>query len=89
MFSVISLHKNATEKFEAKHIILYTNIISVYKKLINGKPVTHLEKSGFLNELRNIFRVSHPTDDLFRDLVDKIALVFNLFGATRAAELDI
>ena len=86
MFLGIPLHKNATEKLEAKIIILQINILSVFKKLINGKLVTHLERSGFLTEFHNIFRDSRPTDDLFRD---KIGWIFNVYGATRAVELDI
>ena len=89
MFSVIPLHKNATEKLGAKTNILQINILFVFKKLINRKLVTHLEKSGFLTDFQNIFRVSRPADHLFRVLVDKIAWVFNISGATWAVELHI
>ena len=44
---------------------------------------------GFLTEFHNVFRASRPTDDLFRVVVDKIAWVFNVYGATRAVEFDI
>ena len=89
MFSVIPLHRNTTEKLEAKIITLQINILSVFRKLINGKLVTHLEKPAFLTDFQNIFRVSRPTDHLFRVVVDKIAWVFNISGATWAVELHI
>lgn len=50
--------------------------------------MTHLEISGFLTDFQNIFKVSRPTDDLFRVVVDKIAWVFNVSVATRAVGLD-
>ena len=72
MFLGIPLHKNATEKLEAKIIILQIKILSVFKKLINGKLVTHLERFGFLTEFQKVFSVSHPTTYLFRVVVNKI-----------------
>ena len=85
----ISLHKNATEKLEAKTIILEINIISVFKKLINANLVTKLERSGFFTDFQNIFSVFRPTNELFRLVVDKIAWTFNVSGATRAVDFDI
>ena len=67
---------------EAKTNIMQINTLSVCKKLINGKLVTQLEKSGFLTDFQNIFRVSRPTDHLPGVVVDKIAWVFNISGAT-------
>ena len=72
-----------------KTIVLEINTLSVFKKLINGKLVAHLEMSGSLTDFRNFSRISHPTDDLFRVIVDRITRVFNDSSATWAVELDV
>ena len=40
-------------------------------------------------DFRNFSRISHPTDDLFRVIVDRITRVFNDSSATWAVELDV
>ena len=57
--------------------------------LINGNLCTHLERSGFLTDFKNIMRVSRPTDDLSRVVVDKTVWLFNISSATRALELEL
>ena len=63
---------------------VYLYLVSAYLYLVYV-----YRRFGFLTEFHNAFRASHPTADLFRVVVDKIAWVFNVYGATRSVEFDI
>ena len=77
MLSIIPLHKNATEKSEAK------NYYSVFKHSFCFQEAD-FEMAGFLTNFQNFSRVFRPTGDLFRVVVDRINRVFNNSGTTWA-----
>ena len=49
----------------------------------------HLGKCGLFSDFQYGFRSSQSTGDLLTVLSDRIAKIFNSFGATRAVALDI
>ena len=54
-----------------------------------NRIVDHLEKCDLFSDFQYGFRSSRSTADLLTVISDRIAMVFNRFGATRAVALDI
>ena len=72
---------------------LFVRLLSMvskpFEKLVNNRIVDHLEKCGVISDFQYGFRSSQSTADLSSVASDRIAWVFNMSGATRAAARDI
>ena len=90
--SVVLVFKNVGESSTAKNyrpVSLLSVVSKVFEKLVNNRIVDHLEKCGLFSDFQYGFRSSRSTADLLTVVSDRIARVFNSFGATRAVALDI
>ena len=54
----------------------------VLEKLVNNRPVDHLEKCGLFSNLQNSFKSSRSTADLLIVVSNRIAMGFNRSRAT-------
>ena len=84
--------KNVEERSATKinHPVSLLSVVSkVYEKLVNNRIVDHLGKCGLFSDFQYGFRTSRSTADLLTVVSDRIARVFNRFGATRAVAFDI
>ena len=90
--SMVSVFKNVGERSAAKnyHPVSLLSVASkVFEKLVNNRIVDHLKKCGLFSDFQYGFRSSQSTGDLLTVVSDRIAKIFNSFGATRAVALDI
>ena len=80
-----------------KGLLLKTTTLLVFllwlvkssKNLQNIRFVDHLKKSCLVSDFQDGFRSSRSFADLLTVVSDKIARVFNRFGATQAVAFDI
>ena len=89
---MVHVFKNVGEGSTAKNYLpvsLLSVVSKVFEKLVNNRIVDHLEKLGLFSDFQYGFRSSRSTADLLTVVSDRIAWVFNRFGATRAVALDI
>ena len=90
--SVVPVFKNVGERSTAKnyHLVSLLSVVSkVFEKLGNNRIVDHLEKCGLVSDFQYGFRPSRSTSDLLTIVSDRIARVFNKYGANRAVAFDI
>ena len=64
-------------------------VSKVFAELVYNRIVGHLEKCGLFSDFQYGFRSSRSTVDLLTVASDRIAMVFNRSGTTRAVALDI
>ena len=84
--------KNVEERSATKinHPVSLLSVVSkVYEKLVNNRPVDHLEKCGIFSDFQYGFRSSQLTTDLLTVVSDRIAGAFNKSGSIQAVALDI
>ena len=70
-------------------VSLLSVVSKVFEKLVNNRPVDHLEKCGLLFDFQYGFRSSQSTADLVTVVSDRIARAFNRSRSIQAAALDI
>ena len=68
---------------------LLSVVSKLFEKLVNNRPVDHMEKIGLLSDFQYGFRSSRSIADLLIVVSDRIARVFNWYGTTQAVALDI
>ena len=91
---VVHVFKKVGERCAAKHyhpVSLLSVVSKVFEneKLVNNRTVDHLEKCGLFSDFQCGFRSSRSTAYLLTVVSDRIARVFNRYGATPAVALDI
>ena len=89
---VVPVFKNAGERSTAKNyrpVSLLSVVSKIFEKLVNNRIADHLENCDLFPDFQYGFRSSQSTADLLTAVSDRIAMVFNRYGATRAAALDI
>ena len=89
---VVPLFKNVGERSATKNycpISLLSVVSKVSEKILNNRFVDHVEKCDLLSGFQYGFKSSWSTADLLTITSDKIARVFNRFGATGTVALDI
>ena len=89
---MVLVFKNAGGTSAAKnyHLVSFLSVVSkISEKFINNRIVDHLEKCGFFVDFQYGFRSSQSTAELLTVVSNRIAMVFNRSGATRAVALDI
>ena len=93
VLSVVPVFKNVGERSTAKtyHPVSLLSVVSkVFKKPVNNRIVDHLEeKCSLFPDFQYGFRSSQSPADLLTVVSDRIARIFNRFGATQALALDI
>ena len=71
-------------------LVSHPSMVSkIFEKLANNKLADHLKKCKLFCYFQYGFRSTCSTSDFLRVVYDKNVRVFNRFGATRAASLDI
>ena len=89
---MVPVFKNVGERSTAEnyHPVSLLSVVSkVYEKLVNNRPVDHLEKCGIFSDFQYGFRSSQLTTDLLTVVSDRIAGAFNKSGSIQAVALDI
>ena len=89
---MVPVFKNIEERSTAKNyrpVSLLSVVCKAFEKLVNNRIVDHLEKCGLFSYFQYGFRSSRSTANLLTVVSDRIANVFNRFGATRVVALDI
>ena len=89
---MVPVFKNVGERSTAKNyrpVSLLSVVSKVFEKLGNNRIVDHLEKCGLVSDFQYGFRPSRSTSDLLTIVSDRIARVFNKYGANRAVAFDI
>ena len=89
---MVPVFKNVRERSTAKNycpVSLFSVVSKVFEKLINNRIVDYLEKCGLFSDFQYGCRSSRSTGDLLTIVSDRIVMVFNRSGATRAVALDI
>ena len=61
----------------------------VFEKLVNNRPVDHLEKCGLFSDLKQGFSSFGSTSYLLTVKSHRISRALNMSGATRAVAFDI
>ena len=91
MLWVVPVFKNVGERSTAKNYrpVSLLSVSKVFEKIVNNRPVDHLEKCGLFSDFQYGFRSSRSTADLFTVVSDRIARGFDRSGATRAVAFDI
>ena len=82
---VVPIFKNVGERSTAKnyHPVSLLSVVSkVFEKLVNDRIVDHLEKCVLFSDFQYGFRASRSTADLPTVVSDRVARVFNRYGAT-------
>ena len=90
--SVVAVFKKVGERSNAKNyrpVSLLSVVSAIFEKLKNNEIVDHLEKCGLVSDFQYGFRPSRSTSDLLTIVSDRIARVFNKYGANRAVAFDI
>ena len=83
---MVPVFKNVSEKSIAKS---YHPIIKVFEEPLNNRLADHPEKCSLFSNFPYGFRSSQSTADFLTVVSDRIAMVLNRSGVTRAVALDI
>ena len=83
---MVPVFKNVREKSIAKS---YHPVSKVFIEPLNNRFVDHLEKYSLFSNFPYGFRSSQSTADFLTVVSDRIAMVLNRSGVTRAVALDI
>ena len=89
---MVPIFKNVGERGKAKKfcpVSLLPVVSKVLEKFVNNKLGDHLEKCALLSDFQYGFRPSRSTADLPTVVSDRIAMVFQKSGTTRAVALYI
>ena len=89
---MVPIFKNVGERGKAKKfcpVSLLPVVSKVLEKFVNNKLCDHLEKCALLSDFQYGFRPSRSTADLPTVASDRIAMVFQKSGTTRAVALYI
>ena len=78
--SVVPVFKNVGKRSTAKNyrpVSILSVVSKVFKKLVNNRIASHLEKYGLFSDFQYGFRSSRSTADLLTVVSDRIARAFN------------
>ena len=70
-------------------VSLLSQVGKIFEKLAEDRFVDHLEKCSHFSDSQNGFRSYRSIADLLRVVSDRIAMAFNMYGATQVVVLAV